>query len=56
MSQQNKMKHIEHGNIYNDMCLPAYSFVDIDIIMPACTAVFDTFQPISCDVWSNINP
>ena len=33
-----------------EACLPAYSFVDIDIIMPVCTAVFDTFQPHSCDV------
>ena len=24
-----------------EACLPAYSFVDIDIIMPVCTAVFD---------------
>ena len=31
-------------------CLPAYSFADIDIIMPVCTSVFDTFQPLSCDV------
>ena len=23
-----------------EACLPVYSFVDIDIIMPACTAVF----------------
>ena len=37
-------------------CLPAYSFVDIDTIMPACTAAFDTFQPLSCDVLaSNIH-
>ena len=34
--------------------LPAYSFVDIDTIMPACTAVFDTFQPLSCDVLASI--
>ena len=33
-----------------EACLPVYSFVDIDIIMPACTAVFDTFHPLSCDV------
>ena len=32
-----------------EACLPAYSFVDIDTIMPVCTAVFDTFQPLSCD-------
>ena len=31
-----------------EACLPMYSFVDIDIIMPVCTAVFDTFQPLSC--------
>ena len=31
-------------------CLPTYSFVDIDTIMPVCTAVFDTFQTLSCDV------
>ena len=33
-----------------EACLPAYSFVDIDTLMPVCTAVFDTFQPLSCDV------
>ena len=37
-----------------EVCLPAYSFVDIDIIMPVCTAVFDTFQPLSCDVLTSI--
>ena len=26
-----------------EACLPAYSFVDIDTIMPVCTAVFDTY-------------
>ena len=31
-----------------------YSFVDIDIIMPACTVVFDTFHPLSCDVVSSL--
>ena len=35
-------------------CLPVYSFVDIDIIMPACTAVFDTFHPLSCDILSSL--
>ena len=35
-------------------CLPAYSFVDIDTILPVCTAVFDTFQPLSCDVLASI--
>ena len=37
-----------------EACLPTYSFVDLDIIMPVCTAVFDTFQPLSCDVWASI--
>ena len=37
-----------------EACLPAYSFVDIDIIMTVCTAVFDTFQPLFCDVLSSI--
>ena len=37
-----------------EVCLPMYSFVDIDIIMPACTAVFDTFHPLSCDVLSSL--
>ena len=26
----------------------------IDILMPACTAVFDTFHPLSCDVLSSL--
>ena len=38
-----------------EACLPVYSFVDIDIIMPACTAVFDTFHPLSSDVLSSLN-
>ena len=37
-----------------EACLPVYSFVDIDIIMPACTVVFDTFHPLSCDVLSSL--
>ena len=37
-----------------EACLPMYSFVDIDIIMPACTPVFDTFHPLSCDVLSSL--
>ena len=37
-----------------EACLPVYSFVDIDIIMPACRAVFDTFHPLSCDVLSSL--
>ena len=37
-----------------EACLPAYSFVDIDTIMPVCAAAFDTFQPLSCDVLASI--
>ena len=37
-----------------EACLPVYSFVDIDIIMSACTAVFDAFHPLSCDVLSSL--
>ena len=37
-----------------EACLPVYSFVDIDIIMPAFTAVFDAFYPLSCDVLSSL--
>ena len=37
-----------------EACLPAYSFVDIDTIMYVCTAVFDTFQPLSCDILASI--
>ena len=37
-----------------EACLPAYSFVDIDIIMPACTTVCDTCHPLSCDVLSSL--
>ena len=37
-----------------EACLPAYSFVDIDTIMPVCTAVFNTFQPLSCDVLRHV--
>ena len=33
--------------------LEAYSFVDIDIIMPLCT-FFYTIHLLSCDVLSNI--
>ena len=33
-----------------EACLPEYLIVDIDIIIPVCTAVFDIFQPLSCDV------
>ena len=37
-----------------EACLPAYSFVDKDTILPVCTTVFDTFQPLSCDVLTSI--
>ena len=30
-----------------EACLPVYSFVDIDMVMPTCSAVFDTFHPLS---------
>ena len=33
-----------------------YTFVDIDIIMPTRTAVFDTFHPLSCDVTCVLDP
>ena len=36
-----------------EACLPVYSFVDIEI-MPACTAVIDTFHPLSCNVLSSL--
>ena len=36
------------------VCLLVYSFVDIDIIMFVCTAVFDIFHPLSCDVLSGL--
>ena len=45
-----KMHNIKMEFPLLEACLPAYSFVDIDTIMPVCTAVFDTFQPLSCDV------
>ena len=37
-----------------EACLPVYSFVDIDIIMSACTTVFDTFHPPSFNVLSSL--
>ena len=37
-----------------EACLPAYSFVDKDTIMPVCTAVFDTLQPLYCDVLASV--
>ena len=37
-----------------EACQQAYSFIDIDTIMHVCTAVFDTFQPLSCDVLASI--
>ena len=36
-----------------EACLPVYSFVDIDLIMPACKDIFDIFHPLSCDVLSS---
>ena len=37
-----------------EACLPVCSFIDIDIIMTACTAIFDTFHPPSSDVLSSL--
>ena len=37
-----------------DACLPTYSFIDIVIIMPVRTAVFDICQPLSRDVLASI--
>ena len=37
-----------------EACLPEYLFVEIDTIMTVCTAAFDTFQPLSCDVLASI--
>ena len=37
-----------------EACLPAYSFVDIDTIMPVGSAVFDTFLRLSSDVLASI--
>ena len=37
-----------------EACLPAYSFISIDIIMLIYPAVFDTFQQLSCDVLASI--
>ena len=48
-----KINTIKMEFILLEACLPVYSFVDIDIIMPACTAVFDIFHPLSCDVLSS---
>ena len=45
---------ISTSDIKQTCALYIHSFVDIDIIMPACTAVFDTFYPISCDVLSSL--
>ena len=33
------------------MHFPSYSFIDIDLIMAVCTAVFDTSHPLSCYVF-----
>ena len=37
-----------------EACVPVCSLVDIDIITPACTAVFDTFHQLFCDVLSSL--
>ena len=40
--------HMEDALFYSHLLL--IYIHDIDIIMPACTAVFDTFHPLSCYV------
>ena len=45
-----KINTIKMEFLLLEACLPVYSFVVIDIIMPTCTAVLDTFHPLSCDV------
>ena len=35
-------------------CLPEYLVVDVDIIMPSCTVVFDTFHRLSSGVFSSL--
>ena len=52
--QERKIHTIKMEFPLLEACLLAYSFVDIDTIMPVCTAVFDTFQPLSCDVLASI--
>ena len=55
-------KHVFIEKIFNiQMGFPllkerllVYSFVDIDTTMPVCTALFDTFHPLSCVVLSSI--
>ena len=37
-----------------EACLTVYSFVDVNIIMPACTAVFYSFHLLSCHVLSSL--
>ena len=49
-----KIHKIKMEILLLEACLPAYSFVFIYTIMPVCTAVFDTFQPLSCDVLASI--
>ena len=54
VSISNKISTIKMEFPLLEACLPVYSFVDIDLIMPACTSVFDTFHPLSCDVLSSL--
>ena len=54
MSFKDKINTIKMEFPLLEACLPVYSFVDIAIILPACTAVFFyTFHPLSCDVLSS---
>ena len=38
-----KIHQIKMGFPLLEACLPAYSIVDIDTLMPVCISVFDTF-------------
>ena len=49
-----RVNNFEGDHLLKACLIPAYSFVDIDKIMPVCSAAFDTFQPLSCDILSSI--
>ena len=49
------MDFFPSGSVFTSVFFQQYySFVDIDIIMPACRALFDTFHPLSYDVLSSL--
>ena len=63
VKSKNGLKQGEFCNEFNDYleklsCMNGNIVIvgdfNIDIIMPACTAVFDTFHPLSCDVLSSL--